>query len=251
MARQTPGDNLTPEPAPSATGERLPGGPERIERHLERMPLERDALVLAMRQFGTDFDSPHGRQPTKPSQPRTTTAYSGHGQPTCPRGQRRRAGPLRGDADRATSHRTPTKHECRHRGATSRRRPHRRADLQARPAQGALRQAPSPSTPTSTPTTYTPQYIAAGAPTQVHRLVRQVARGYGSSSADRRPSGSKTHSLRADRPQQCVRKVRIAARRIDWPREQPAWPVRWRSEYRPSCVVSGRPLVADRVCLPA
>jgi len=29
---------------------------ERIERHLERMPLERDALLLAMRQFGTDFD---------------------------------------------------------------------------------------------------------------------------------------------------------------------------------------------------
>jgi uncharacterized protein YutE (UPF0331/DUF86 family) len=30
---------------------------ERIERHLERMPLERDALLLAMRQFGADFDS--------------------------------------------------------------------------------------------------------------------------------------------------------------------------------------------------
>jgi hypothetical protein len=29
---------------------------ERIERHLERMPLERDALLLAMRQFGADFD---------------------------------------------------------------------------------------------------------------------------------------------------------------------------------------------------
>jgi uncharacterized protein YutE (UPF0331/DUF86 family) len=29
---------------------------ERIERHLERMPLEREALLLAMRQFGTDFD---------------------------------------------------------------------------------------------------------------------------------------------------------------------------------------------------
>jgi uncharacterized protein YutE (UPF0331/DUF86 family) len=29
---------------------------ERIERHLERMPLERDALLLAMRQFGEDFD---------------------------------------------------------------------------------------------------------------------------------------------------------------------------------------------------
>ncbi|MFI5004224.1 MAG: hypothetical protein ACHQE6_04350 [Solirubrobacterales bacterium] len=32
------------------------GDRERIERHLERMPLERDALLLAMRQFGTDFD---------------------------------------------------------------------------------------------------------------------------------------------------------------------------------------------------
>ncbi len=29
---------------------------ERIERHLERMPLEREALLLAMRQFGADFD---------------------------------------------------------------------------------------------------------------------------------------------------------------------------------------------------
>lgn len=29
---------------------------DRIERHLERMPLERDALLLAMRQFGEDFD---------------------------------------------------------------------------------------------------------------------------------------------------------------------------------------------------
>jgi hypothetical protein len=29
---------------------------ERIERHLERMPLEREALLLAMRQFGVDFD---------------------------------------------------------------------------------------------------------------------------------------------------------------------------------------------------
>ena len=29
---------------------------ERIERHLERMPLERDALLLAMHQFGADFD---------------------------------------------------------------------------------------------------------------------------------------------------------------------------------------------------
>jgi hypothetical protein len=29
---------------------------ERIERHLERMPLEREALLLAMHQFGTDFD---------------------------------------------------------------------------------------------------------------------------------------------------------------------------------------------------
>ena len=29
---------------------------DRIERHLERMPLERDALLLAMRQFGADFD---------------------------------------------------------------------------------------------------------------------------------------------------------------------------------------------------
>ena len=29
---------------------------DRIERHLKRMPLERDALLLAMRQFGTDFD---------------------------------------------------------------------------------------------------------------------------------------------------------------------------------------------------
>jgi len=29
---------------------------ERIERHLERMPLERDALLLAMGQFGADFD---------------------------------------------------------------------------------------------------------------------------------------------------------------------------------------------------
>ncbi len=29
---------------------------ERIERYLERMPLERDALLLAMRQFGVDFD---------------------------------------------------------------------------------------------------------------------------------------------------------------------------------------------------
>ena len=29
---------------------------ERIERHLERMPLEREALLLAMRQFGTDFE---------------------------------------------------------------------------------------------------------------------------------------------------------------------------------------------------
>jgi hypothetical protein len=29
---------------------------DRIERHLERMPLERDALLLAMRQFGVDFD---------------------------------------------------------------------------------------------------------------------------------------------------------------------------------------------------
>jgi hypothetical protein len=29
---------------------------ERIERRLERMPLERDALLLAMRQFGADFD---------------------------------------------------------------------------------------------------------------------------------------------------------------------------------------------------
>jgi hypothetical protein len=29
---------------------------ERIERHLERMPLERNALLLAMRQFGADFD---------------------------------------------------------------------------------------------------------------------------------------------------------------------------------------------------
>jgi uncharacterized protein YutE (UPF0331/DUF86 family) len=32
------------------------GDRERIERHLERMPLERDALLLAMRQFGVDFD---------------------------------------------------------------------------------------------------------------------------------------------------------------------------------------------------
>ena len=30
---------------------------DRIERRLERMPLERDALMLAMRQFGEDFDS--------------------------------------------------------------------------------------------------------------------------------------------------------------------------------------------------
>jgi uncharacterized protein YutE (UPF0331/DUF86 family) len=29
---------------------------DRIERRLERMPLERDALQLAMRQFGPDFD---------------------------------------------------------------------------------------------------------------------------------------------------------------------------------------------------
>jgi hypothetical protein len=29
---------------------------DRIERRLERMPLERDALMLAMRQFGKDFD---------------------------------------------------------------------------------------------------------------------------------------------------------------------------------------------------
>jgi hypothetical protein len=29
---------------------------ERIERHLERMPLEREALLLAMRQFGAEFD---------------------------------------------------------------------------------------------------------------------------------------------------------------------------------------------------
>ncbi len=29
---------------------------ERIERHLERMPLEREALLLAMHQFGADFD---------------------------------------------------------------------------------------------------------------------------------------------------------------------------------------------------
>src|SRR5580704_2896892 len=29
---------------------------DRIERHLERMPLERDALLLAMHQFGADFD---------------------------------------------------------------------------------------------------------------------------------------------------------------------------------------------------
>jgi len=29
---------------------------ERIERHLERMPLERDALLLATAQFGSDFD---------------------------------------------------------------------------------------------------------------------------------------------------------------------------------------------------
>jgi hypothetical protein len=29
---------------------------ERIERHLERMPLEREALLLAMRQFGAKFD---------------------------------------------------------------------------------------------------------------------------------------------------------------------------------------------------
>ncbi len=29
---------------------------DRIERHFERMPLERDALLLAMRQFGADFD---------------------------------------------------------------------------------------------------------------------------------------------------------------------------------------------------
>jgi hypothetical protein len=29
---------------------------ERIERHLERMLLERDALLLAMRQFGTNFE---------------------------------------------------------------------------------------------------------------------------------------------------------------------------------------------------
>jgi hypothetical protein len=29
---------------------------DRIERHLERMPLERDALLLAMRQFGAGFD---------------------------------------------------------------------------------------------------------------------------------------------------------------------------------------------------
>lgn len=30
---------------------------DRIERRLERMPLERDALTLAMRQFGEDFDA--------------------------------------------------------------------------------------------------------------------------------------------------------------------------------------------------
>jgi hypothetical protein len=29
---------------------------DRIERHLERMPLERDALLLAIRQYGADFD---------------------------------------------------------------------------------------------------------------------------------------------------------------------------------------------------
>jgi hypothetical protein len=29
---------------------------DRIERHLERMPLERDALLLAMGQFGADFN---------------------------------------------------------------------------------------------------------------------------------------------------------------------------------------------------
>jgi hypothetical protein len=29
---------------------------ERVERRLERMPLERDALLLSMRQFGEDFD---------------------------------------------------------------------------------------------------------------------------------------------------------------------------------------------------
>lgn len=29
---------------------------DRIERRLERMPLEREALILAMRQFGKDFD---------------------------------------------------------------------------------------------------------------------------------------------------------------------------------------------------
>jgi hypothetical protein len=46
---------------------------ERIERHLERMPLERDALLLAMRHSGRTLNSPHGRERTRPSQPRSTT----------------------------------------------------------------------------------------------------------------------------------------------------------------------------------
>jgi uncharacterized protein YutE (UPF0331/DUF86 family) len=55
---QTPGDKQPPDgserrrqPVSASQEDR-----ERIERHLERMPLERDALVLAMRQFGSDFD---------------------------------------------------------------------------------------------------------------------------------------------------------------------------------------------------
>lgn len=44
--KQSPRDGVT------ASEEDL----DRIERRLERMPLERDALMLAMRQFGKDFD---------------------------------------------------------------------------------------------------------------------------------------------------------------------------------------------------
>jgi hypothetical protein len=57
VARERADTQPSPRPRSRRPVEASEEDLDRIERRLERMPLERDALMLAMRQFGKDFDA--------------------------------------------------------------------------------------------------------------------------------------------------------------------------------------------------